>query len=74
MNYETGLGHGHTIPRYDPPEPYASNTKLCCAMISIPLLFGKAIRTLKIRDQRQLCFYSVFPLSVEKMEFKLKHG
>lgn len=43
-------------------------------MISIPLLFGKAIRTLKIRDQRQLCFYSVFPLSVEKMEFKLKHG
>jgi hypothetical protein len=37
--YETALGIGHTIPNGPSAEPYARDTKLCCALIA-PLLLA----------------------------------
>jgi hypothetical protein len=72
--YETWLGQGHTLPNGDPPLSYAANTKLCCAMLSIPLLFGQEFPTLKISEEKIINFYSLIPLYQEEVEFKLKKG
>jgi Suppressor of fused protein (SUFU) len=72
--YDTWLAEGHTIPNSDPPEPFASNTQLCCALLTPPLLFGDEFRSLKIREDKTINFYSLLPIYKEEMEFKLKHG
>jgi hypothetical protein len=73
--YETWLGFGHTVPNNgDPAEPYAENTKLCCALVYQPLLVPEPALALKIDDEKTIWFYSVVPLYEEEMNFKLKKG
>jgi hypothetical protein len=72
--YDTWLAEGHTIPNGDPPEPFANNTQLCCALLTPPLLFGAEFMSLKIREDKTINFYALLPIYKEEMEFKLKHG
>jgi Suppressor of fused protein (SUFU) len=72
--YDTWLGHAHTVPNGDPPEPFASNTKLCCALISLPTLFGDDFVHLKVNEEKTITFLSFIPIYREEMEFKLTHG
>jgi len=72
--YDTWLGEGHTIPNDDPPEPFAGNTQLCCALLTPPLLFGDEFRSLKISNSKTINFYALLPIYKEEMEFKLKRG
>lgn len=72
--YDTWLGEDHTIPNDDPPQPFASNTQLCCALLTSPLLFGDEFRTLKISKDKTINFYALLPIYKEEMEFKLKRG
>jgi hypothetical protein len=72
--YDTWLGEGHTIPNSDPPEPFAKNTQLCCALLTPPLLFGAESLSLKIREDKTINFYALLPIYKEEMEFNLKHG
>ncbi len=72
--YDTWLGVGHTVPNGgEEPQPYANNTKFCCAMITPPLRFAPEFRQLEL-DDRVINFYSVWPLLPDETEFKLKHG
>ena len=71
--YETWLGEGHTIPSGDPPEPYASNTKLCCLMLVATSLADEEFHALDLSD-RTIRFWSLVPLYAEEMRYKLKHG
>ena len=70
--YDTWLGHGHTIPNGDPPEPYAPGTSLCGALIVPPVMLPKEIRVL--HGDPPTTFYAVVPLHANEMELKLQHG
>jgi hypothetical protein len=72
--YDTWLSFGHTLPNDDPPQPYAPNTKLCCALLLVPLLVDKEFWSLKVSEEKTIHFYSIVPLYREEMEFKVKHG
>jgi hypothetical protein len=71
--YETWLGEGHTIPTGDPPEPYAKNTKFCCMLLAGSALADEGFDTLELSD-RNIHFWSLIPLYVEEMNYKLKQG
>jgi hypothetical protein len=72
--YDTWLWASHTVPNGDPPEAYASNTRMCCALISHPLLFGEDLITLQVRPDKQVHFHSFIPIYREEMEYKLSKG
>jgi suppressor of fused protein SUFU len=72
--YDAWLGVFHTIPNGDPAQPYAKNTRLCCAMLTHPMLFGDSPMELRVSPQKTIHFYSIVPLYKEEMEFKLKNG
>ncbi len=72
--YDTWLGPGHSMPNGDEPQPYAKNTRFCCALIVPSLGFGKEFRQFKRPDERVVNFYSIWPLLPDETEFKLKHG
>ena len=72
--YQTWLGFGHTVSNGEPALPYADNTKLCGALVFLPLLVPEAGRELKIDDEKTIWFYSVLPIYKEEMDFKLKKG
>ncbi len=72
--YETWLFYMHTVPNGDPPEPYAINTDMCCAMISVPMLFGSRFTQLQVNRDVSIHFYSVIPLYQEEMDYKLRRG
>lgn len=44
-------------------EPYAENTKLCCSMLTYPVMTDEWFQTLKIRDDK------VIKLSLIQWEF-----
>lgn len=71
--YQTWLWEGHTVPNGDPPEPLASNTKLCCVMLVPPFDLPDSFRSLKCGD-KTIRLFSVVPLYLEEMSRKLRHG
>jgi hypothetical protein len=72
--YDTWLFTGHTVPHGDPPEPFAANTKLCCAMLAPPVLFGEEFRTLAVNEETTIHFLALLPLYREEVDFKLEEG
>jgi hypothetical protein len=72
--YDTWLGEAHTIPNGDPPEPYAPNTKLCCAMLAPPLLVPDEFRELTVTPEMSIHFYGIIPIYQEEIDLKLKRG
>jgi hypothetical protein len=72
--FGTWLAYGHTVPNGDPATPFASNTELCCALLTLPLLVPEDFLELPIRRKKTVQFYSLVPLYREEMEFKLAHG
>jgi hypothetical protein len=71
--YETWLWMGHTVPNGDPPEPYADDTSLCCAMLFPPLLTPDEFDVLET-PSGPVTFLGVYPLYRSEMELKLEQG
>lgn len=72
--YDTWLGYGHTIPNGDPPEPFADNTSLCCALILVSPNVPEEFLELKVDEEKSIHFYSIVPLYREELQFKLDRG
>lgn len=74
--YNTWLYLAHTIPNGDPAEPYADNTKLAGAILSIPSTVQAAndFFTLTAAPGKDVHFFSLLPLYKEEMDFKLNQG
>lgn len=72
--FQTWLGWGHTVPNGDPAEPYASNTKLCGAIVLPSVTVPDAFHTLRIDDEKEITFYAVVPLFEDEMNLKLRSG
>jgi suppressor of fused protein SUFU len=75
MPHEYGfeLGHGHSIPNGDPPEPYSSDTDLCGALVLPGLTVPKAFWELET-PKGSVRFYALWLLHEDEMNFKLEHG
>jgi hypothetical protein len=71
--YETWLAVGHTVPNGDPARPFAPNTRLCCALLMEPVLFGLEFRELEL-EERTIHFLSFVPIYKEEMDLKLREG
>lgn len=69
--YNTWLGYGHTIPNYAEYEPYAENTELNGAILSV---LKDEIRSFEAKDGTVINIYSVIPLYKEEMDYKLENG
>jgi len=72
--YDSWLWASHTVPNGDPPEAYAANTRLCCSLVSHPLLFGDDLITLPVRADKLVHFHSLIPIFKEEMDLKLEKG
>src|SRR5262245_19274320 len=72
--YQTWLWWGHTLPNGDPAEPYADNTKLCCALLLSPLLFDQKFSQLDVSPEKTIHFLSIVPLYQEEIDLKLDKG
>jgi hypothetical protein len=72
--YRTALAIGATVPNGDPPEPYASNTKFCGALIA-PMVMpnDEGAETIRYGD-REIDLLSVWPLHGDEMRVKLDQG
>ena len=72
--FNTFLFYGHTVPNGDPAKPFAPGTKLCCMLLSSPVLCGEEADTLAIDKKTQIHFYSPIPIYREEMDFALSRG
>jgi hypothetical protein len=72
--FEAWLWLYHSLPNFDPPEPYADNTELCGAMLGPPISLPMDFAGLKVQEDQTIYFFSVLPLHKEEMAFKIKHG
>lgn len=72
--YETWLGHGHSMPNGDPPKSIAGNTKFCGFMLGHPRAAPEEFMQLKVDDETTIWFWALYPLYREEIDFKLKHG
>lgn len=73
-DYSTFLWYGHTIPNGDPPEPYAKDTDLCCALIIPPQRAPDDFGELELVDGRRVRFLGVLPIYSSEMRFALARG
>jgi hypothetical protein len=72
--YDTWLSFGHSVPNGDPPEPYAPDTKLCCALLLPVLGMDDDFHSLVLDDDRTVRFWAVVPLHADEMQLKLREG
>ena len=72
--YDTWLWAGHTVPNGDPPQPFASNTKMCCAILLPSITTSDGFDDLVIDAEKTVAFWAVWPIYAEEMEYALKHG
>mgnify|MGYP001166155078 CR=1 FL=1 len=72
--HSTWLAYGHTVGNAEPPEPYASNTRLCASILLPPISAPRAFDTLVIDESKTIEFLAVVPLYPEETSYKLDFG
>jgi hypothetical protein len=71
--YETALGVGHTVPNGDPPEPFASNTELCCWLLTPPMVASPNFAEFEAAGRR-IQVLQLMPIYEDEMNLKLQKG
>jgi len=64
----------HTLPNFDPPQPYADSTALCGAMLGPVISLPQEFARVRTSDFGSIYFFSVLPLFKDEMDFKIKNG
>ena len=72
--YDTWLFHGNTVPNGDPPEPYAPDTRLCCALLLPPVFEPDGFASLYVSPEKTINILEFYPLYLEEMNLKLSKG
>jgi suppressor of fused protein SUFU len=72
--YDTRLWGGDTVPNFDPPQPYAPDTKLCGALIGPMVIPDNDGAEVFDYDGREIRLFAVWPLYKEEMQVKLDDG
>lgn len=69
--YNTWLGHGHTVPNGAQYEPFSEQTNLSCALL---IGLKPELSSMTAKDRTPLNFYLVMPIYKEETDFKLQYG
>lgn len=69
--YDTWLGHGHSMPNGEDYTPYDESTALCGVVLTG---LRDDIGLMSARDGTPVNFYMAVPVYREEMEYKLEHG
>ncbi|WP_316571789.1 suppressor of fused domain protein [Neobacillus sp. YIM B06451] len=72
--YKTWLAYGHTLQNGNPIEPFIDGTKLCASLLIPPTIVDSEFFRLKVREDKLINIYNVFPIYLEEMQFKMDHG
>jgi hypothetical protein len=72
--FKTWVWYSHIMPNGDPAAPFAPDTKLSSAALSLPITVDEAFITLPVRDNKIIYFFSLLPLYREEMDFKIRSG
>lgn len=72
--HNTWLSYGHTVQNGDPIEPFIDDTELCASLLIPTILLSKEFSELKVREDKTIQIYNVFPIYSEEMNYKMKHG
>lgn len=72
--YGTWLWAMHTMPHGDPPQPFASNTRLCGMILLPPVAAPPEFQELRVSDDKTIYFHALVPLHADEMDLKLKKG
>lgn len=72
--FDTWLWLYHTVPNFDPPKPYADDTRLCAAMLGPTISLPSDFARLEIPRLDPIHFFSVVPLHREEVDFKIENG
>jgi hypothetical protein len=73
----TWLGFGHTHANGESEagtKPYAEDTSLCACILLPPSTLGEAAWSLKRSEADEVFFWSVVPLYMSELKFKIEHG
>lgn len=68
---DTWLGFGHTVPW---PEPFADNTKLTGALLSIPAVRTVEESEVEVSPGKKVQIFQVIPVYQEEMDYKVKNS
>jgi len=72
--FNAWVGYGHTIPNGEGAEPFADNTKFGCVLLIPSLNLPHEFFRLKVKEDKVINFYCIYPLYKEEMEYKLSKG
>lgn len=73
-DYDAWLWRGHTVPNYDPPEPYTDNTTMNGAILLAPITWDEGEWSMRRKDGNKVSFLAAVPIYSDEMDFKLAHG
>lgn len=72
--YKTWFWESHSIPNFDPPEPYASNTTLSGALLTQLGDWPERYRKISTKDGTVISIFGVVPVYEDEMTAKLDLG
>lgn len=72
--YNTWLWSEHSVGNGDPPQPYHRTTELAAVMLGKAVNLSPDLLRFRCRPDKEVWFFSVIPLYVEEMNFKLSKG
>jgi hypothetical protein len=72
--YDTWLWNGHSIPNYDPPEPYDPSTRLSGSILYFGLGSLSENPVMELADGGAVAFHTVVPVYGDEMTYKLNKG
>lgn len=71
---ETWLYWGHTLALADPPEPFASNTRMSSVLLLEPRLIPPVAHHIYVGKGKDVRLWGAFPLYQEELDLKLENG
>lgn len=72
--HNTWITVGHTMIEEGEPTSYAENTAMCSMIVGIPMNVPEEFWRLDRPSGDTVFFYSVIPIHIEELNYKLKHG
>ena len=72
--FDTWLWDGHSIPNFDPPEPYHPSTRLNGSVLYLGMGSLSENQVMELDDSGAIAFHTVVPVYGDEMTYKLNKG
>ncbi|MBE7440284.1 MAG: suppressor of fused domain protein [Spirochaetales bacterium] len=72
--YKTWIGHGHTIPNGDPPQPLVDGSAYTCMFVCDPPDADRGFGKVSLEDGRWIQIYAVLPITTPEMNLCIDRG